>query len=111
MAPTRDWREARAKVACEGACRVCRALPGERRGHRIVTVEAAHVAGRRYDTGVVRACDVVPLCGPFGDSTACHTRYDHGELSLLPFLSHAEQVAVVEHLGLTAAWKRVTRGG
>lgn len=113
MALRRDWRAARAKVEQEGACRVCGARPGERRGHRIVTVEAAHVAGRVYDRRrsssrvVVEPDDVVPLCGPFGDTAACHTRYDYGQLDLFPHLTDAEWVAVAGHLGNAGAMRRL----
>lgn len=117
MALRRDWSRAREKVQDEGACRACGARPGERRGSRYVTLEAAHVAGRVHDrlhhtrkVMVVEPDDVVPLCGPFGDSRACHTRFDHHQLDLFPFLTDSEWLAVVAHLGEASAMRRVGVG-
>ena len=94
MAPKRrDWKAARAKVDDEGECRVCRTGIG---------LEAAHVIGRSYDppTGKVRPVDIVPLCGP------CHRNYDARSLDLLPYLTHEEQAAAVEHVGIIGALRR-----
>jgi hypothetical protein len=89
----RDWREARAKVDREGTCRVCGAVDN---------LQAAHVIGRSHDpaNGKVRPVDVVPLCGP------CHMQYDGRSLSLLPYLTHDEQAAAVEHVGMVSAYRR-----
>lgn len=89
----RDWREARAKIEDEGTCRVCGAHYG---------LQAAHVIGRRYDppNGKVRPVDVVPLC------EACHRAYDLHALALLPYLTHDEQAAAVEHVGIVGAYRR-----
>jgi hypothetical protein len=100
----RDWTMARGKVDAVGACRVCTT---RRR------LEAAHVAGRAHDGTlpthlnvgagvVVRAVDVVPLC------TDCHQAYDQHKLDLLPYLTHAEQAAAVEYLGIVGAYRRLT---
>lgn len=119
MALRRDWQRAREKVEQEGACRVCGAREGERRGTRFVRLEAAHLAGREFDrpagarlTGVVEVepDDVVPLCGPYGDTRACHTLYDHHKLDLLPYLRRSEEVAIVRHLGIAGALKRLGVG-
>lgn len=116
MALRRDWTKAREKVTAEGACRVCGARHGERRGSRLVTLEAAHVAGRSHDrvgrslVVLVEPDDVVPLCGPFGDTRACHTRYDRHELDLLPYLQRSEEIALVAHLGIAAAVRRLGVG-
>ena len=89
----RDWKAARGKVDDEGECRVCR-TPHD--------LQAAHVIGRSHDpaSGKVRPVDVVPLCGP------CHRQYDAHDLSLLPYLTPAEQAAAVEHVGLVGAYRR-----
>jgi hypothetical protein len=89
----RDWKAARAKVDAEGECRVCQS-PHD--------LQAAHTVGRSHDptTGKVRPVDVVPLCGP------CHRQYDARALSLLPYLTHDEQAAAVEHVGIVSAYRR-----
>jgi hypothetical protein len=89
----RNWKEARAKVDAEGECRVCRNGIG---------LEAAHVIGRVHDpaNGKVRPVDIVPLC------PACHREYDGRRLDLLPYLTHEEQAAAVEHVGIIGALRR-----
>jgi hypothetical protein len=91
----RDWKAARAKVDSEGECRVCRNGLG---------LEAAHTIGRVHDpsNGKVRPVDIVPLCG------TCHRRYDGRDLDLLPYLTHEEQAAAVEHVGIVGALRRIS---
>ena len=94
----RDWTEARAKVAAEGACRVCGAG----------RPQAAHLIGRRLDRadahGAVRVHpdDVVPLCA------RCHRAYDGRRLDLVPYLTRAEQARAVALVGLVAALRRLS---
>lgn len=89
----RNWKAARAKIEGEGTCRVCGAHYG---------LQAAHVIGRVHDPadGKVRPVDVVPLC------EACHRAYDARALTLLPYLTHEEQAAAVEHVGIVGAYRR-----
>ena len=89
----RDWSEV--TVDRLTPCRVC-GIQGR--------TERAHVAPRKHDARAgkgrkVNPDSIVPLCGPSGDSQSCHTRFDRGELDLLPFLSLAEQLRAVEDLG------------
>lgn len=107
MAVRRDWTAAREKVQAEGECRVC--------GRSDLKLEAAHVAGRFRDPEVrpglrrVDADSIVPLCGPFGDTDRCHTRYDQHALDLLPHLTLSEQVRAVQDAGgIEAARRRIT---
>src|SRR3954449_8836523 len=93
--PRRDWRDANAK---RGPCRYC--------GRRD-QIELAHIAGRRFDrptkpgakTLRVNPDSVIPLCGPFGDSAACHTRFDHGEIDLWDCVTVEEIEQAIEELG------------
>jgi len=95
----REWGEARKKLADEGVCRVCGTAS---------SLEAAHVAGRKYDERVsknkalVHPDDIVPLCRDH------HTRFDHHEFDLLPYLSIPEQVRAVSHLGIYGALRRLS---
>ncbi len=95
----REWGEARQKLADEGVCRVC----GTAR-----SLEAAHVAGRKYDErvsknkAVVHPDDIVPLCRDH------HTDFDHHKLDLLPYLTVPEQVRAVAHLGIMGALRRIS---
>lgn len=116
--PKRDWTEARAKVEREGRCRYCKSM--------IRPLEAAHLIGRAADskgksnTITVKAMSIVPLCGPFGDSDSCHTKYDHHQLDILPYLTLEEEMQAVADAaalqgakkgkGLAAAYKRLTGG-
>lgn len=96
MAPKRrDWKEARGKVDAESECRVCGSGEG---------LQAAHTIGRTHDpsNGKVRPVDIVPLC------VKCHMEYDGRSLNLLPYLSHEEQAAAVEHVGIMSALRRLT---
>jgi hypothetical protein len=99
--PKRDWRLI--QTTRETPCRIC-GIEGR--------TERAHVIGRRADRPVllspeigktkvlvVHPDSIVPLCGPTGDSHACHTQYDAGELDLLPYLTLKEQVRAVEDAG------------
>jgi hypothetical protein len=95
MGPKRDWSDV--DIDPNDPCRFC--------GVRGRTTRA-HVSGRKYDepkpgrkTLWVNPLDVVPLCGPVGDSSACHTRFDAGEIDLLPYLTYAEQARAVYVLG------------
>lgn len=102
----REWRDARAKVDREGACRACGAAG---------RLEAAHTIRREHDALIdpqqprlgryVHPDDVVPLC------KRCHDRYDGRapeRLDLLPHLTLAEQARAVSHVGLVAAARRLT---
>lgn len=92
----RSWKAARAKVEREGRCRVSGCVTADWR------LEAAHTIGRIHDDGDVDPDDVVPLC------QAHHYAYDHRQIDLLPYLSHAEQAAAVRHVGMMAAFRRIT---
>jgi hypothetical protein len=110
----RDWKEARAKVTKEGQCRYCRS--------QIRPLEAAHLIGRAADKkegnkAIVNPLSVIPLCGPFGDSDSCHTKYDHHQLDILPYLTAEEEVQAVRDAatvrkgkGLAVAYRRLTGG-
>jgi hypothetical protein len=101
--PAKDWREARAKVAAEGRCRVCATRE---------ELEAAHVLGQRYDRdNRVAPEDIVPLCA------TCHRGpdgYDHHALNLLPHLRTDEVDAAIALVGwgalerraMGSAWRR-----
>lgn len=94
----RDWTPAREKVEGEGRCRVCK------RGD--VKLDAAHVIPRSLSPveGSMAEDATVPLC------RECHTRYDHHQLDLLPYLSPAEQMAATRQAGGIAAAYRITTG-
>jgi hypothetical protein len=89
----------RAKVEAEGVCRVC--------GAGLSTLEAAHTFDRSLGKSSFDDPDlIVPLCGRFGNH--CHQQYDANRLNLLPYLSLAEQVALVRVAGgIERARKRV----
>lgn len=106
MAVRRDWTAANEKVEAEGECRVC--------GRSDLKLERAHVIGRFRDAEIrpglrrVDADSIVPLCGPFGDTDRCHTRYDRHALDLLPHLTLSEQVRAVQDAGgIEAARRRI----
>lgn len=101
----RDWVDARAKVAEEGCCRICK------RSDR--KLEAAHVLGREHDepklkldpTGElvpskilhVEPDRIVPLCGPFPEG--CHGDVDHHRVNLVHHLTLEEQLQAVKDAG------------
>lgn len=101
--PRRDWRLAEWK---RGPCRVC----GEEYG-----VELAHLSGREFDPPsedpaydlVVRPESVVPLCGPVGTTTTCHSLYDAHLLDLSGYITKVEGASVALDLGLYGAYIRV----
>ena len=106
----RDWSDARQKVEDEGRCRRCLQPPSYDR-----KLEAAHVIGRRHDRPRVEGSttkvlyvhpdSVVPLCAtPQGDG--CHQLYDAHRISLLPFLTLAEQVRAVQDAGSIESARR-----
>lgn len=102
MTVRRDWSEARQKVEAEGKCRRCYRSD--------VRLEAAHVIGRAKDKPrvegstsrvlFVHPLSIVPLCGDRieGDRSVqgCHSLYDRGEITILPFLTLEEQLRAVE---------------
>lgn len=86
---------ARAKVEAEGVCRVC-GLGGPER------LDAAHVWDRSLGgPGFEDPDAVVPLCSTIKGAGArgCHDLYDSHRLDLLPYLTSAEQVALVRYAG------------
>jgi hypothetical protein len=113
----RNWAAARHKVELEGKCRNC--------GTTDVHLEAAHILGRRADRrpplnwnedldGMwgepfeVSPARIVPLCGPSGESSSCHCRYDEHKLDLLPLLNEDEQLqAVADAAGIELARRRL----
>lgn len=97
-APRRDWSKARAKVEAEGRCR----LQGPDCDGPL---EAAHVTERSRDDGPeVQPCDVWPAC------RFHHARYDARRISILEVLTHEEQAAAVDKLGIVRALRRLTSG-
>lgn len=95
----RYWPTARAKLVQEGRCRIGEGCEGP--------LQAAHTIGRKHDPIVdgkrfVRPDDIVPLC------RAHHLAYDDRALDLLPYLSHLEQAAAVEHVGIMSALRRLS---
>jgi len=100
---TRDWSAI--TIDSDTPCRIC--------GSQGQTTRA-HLAGRRYDEKVgkgrwkVHPDDCIPLCGPVGDSTSCHSLFDAGNLDVMGHCSVEEQVRVVQHLlGIEAARMRL----
>lgn len=91
----RDWSQARAKVAEEGACRACGATQ---------LVDAAHLVPRaRVTVGGEDPRNIVPLC------RLCHMAFDQGVgIDLLPVLSLDEQSYVVGLVGIAEAYRRCT---
>jgi hypothetical protein len=91
--PKRDWSDV--EIDANTPCLVC-GLEGR--------TERAHITPRARDEkrGKVRyvnPLDIVPLCGPSGDSHSCHHRFDAGEIDLLPYLSPEQQTRAVERMG------------
>lgn len=96
--PKRDWSDIH--VDQDTPCLYCGIVGRSTR---------AHVSGREYDrphpdrpdseTLWVNPLDIVPLCGPVGDSNACHTRFDAGEIDLLDKLDSDRQLRAVEVMG------------
>jgi hypothetical protein len=85
----------RVKVEAQG-CRISAARPAE-----AYVVDPAHVVSR-----ALGGCDD-PLC-IVGLRRDLHIQYDRGELSILEYLTLAEQAHVASHLGLLGALKRTT---
>lgn len=84
---------ARAKVEHEGGCRVC--------GAAAALCDAAHIWDRSLGgPGFDDPDAVVPLCSlAKGSLSGHHDAYDRHELDLLPYLTTAEQVALVRYAG------------
>jgi hypothetical protein len=109
--PSRDWTEARAKVSAERVCRLGEAWVAGADACQ-GAVQAAHVIGRSkadepHPDGsgrlIVRAMDVVPLCGYH------HAEYDAHRLDLLPYLTPSEQTRAVQVAGgIMAALVRIS---
>lgn len=103
--PNRDWSEV--EIDHDTPCLYC-GMEGR--------TTRAHVSGREHDrphpdrpgskTLWVNPLDVVPLCGPVGDSQACHTRFDAGEIDLLDRLDTDRQVRAVEVMGSIESARR-----
>lgn len=113
--PKRDWREARAKVEQEGACRMaevaCPTTRGCDCGDECMyecwgPLEAAHVMGREHDkeSGYRVLPDrIFPLC------TNHHRAFDRHELDALPYLTPAEQLQAVRDAGgIALALRRIS---
>lgn len=84
---------AREKVEREGVCRVCGAGGPD-------VLDAAHVWNRgQGGPGFDEPDAVVPLCSRRKGGLGCHEDYDAHQLDLLPFLTTAEQVALVRYAG------------
>jgi hypothetical protein len=82
-----------------------------REGTAWLAIDPAHVTPRSLGGCDAPEC-VVPLCRD-GAGQGCHRAYDQGRLDLLPLLENqgawrAEQAHAVEHLGLAAAFRRIT---
>lgn len=105
--PRRDWSAI--DIDQDTPCLVCGIVARSTR---------AHVSGRKYDTPKpgrktlwVNPLDIVPLCGPVGDSNSCHSRFDAGQLDLLDHLDTPRQLRCVELLGsIEAARLRLAPG-
>lgn len=126
MAVTKVWTEARGKVGTEGKCRVCGRSPSEHPG-LVFRLEAAHTVGEDYqdetrfsfdpafaeDEGLsielVKAASVVPLC--IDEAGGCLSRYESGELDLLPYLTVEEQLDAVAAVGMQSAYATITGTG
>lgn len=93
---------ARQKVEDEGQCRVCGAPARQ--------CDAAHLWDKSLGGGGFKDPDlIVPLCAAIKGGAGCHGLYDAHELDLLPYLTLAEQVALVKAAkGIARAWRRVT---
>ena len=84
---------AHAKVEREGRCRVC----GDR---KVEHLDAAHTWDRSLGaTGYADPDLIVPLCSKIKGGTGCHDAYDSASLDLLPYLTLAEQLALVRAAG------------
>ena len=101
--PKRDWSDV--DIDETTPCLVC-GIEGR--------TTRAHVSGRRFDrpkpgrkTLWVNPLDVVPLCGPVGDSQACHTRFDAGEIYLLDVLDEPRRLRCAELMGFENARMRL----
>lgn len=122
--PTRDWTDARAKVDAEGQCRNCGRKPD--RDHPLEAAHVSgrefddwapcktcNGSGRNLaKSGPCRFCkgsgasstryvhpdDVVPLCGPVGDSSTCHAKDHSKEIDLIGILKPHEEARAVIHL-------------
>jgi hypothetical protein len=92
---------ARAKVEGEGKCRVC--------GIRAEHCDAAHTIDRSLSSsGFVDPDLIVPLCSQIKGGAGCHAAYDAHALDLLPYLTRAEEVAMVREVGIERARRRAT---
>lgn len=102
---SRDWDDAREKVAAEGKCRVC----GREPGHG-VRLEAAHIVPRALGGTDDPRC-IVPLCRSAATPAGgCHPAYDANVLDLEPYLTVGEQAYAVTLTGSLSAALRVIRG-
>lgn len=96
--PQRDWRDSLAKLEAEGRCRVC----GVERG-----LQQAHTVGRTHDAAKpgqktlwVDPDAIIILC------QHCHADQGAGDLSILEFMTAAEQLYAVRTLGSIEAARR-----
>lgn len=93
---------AREKVESEQACRVCGEGPAEK-------LDAAHLVDRSLASGGYNnPLNVIPLCSKHKGGVGCHEDYDGHRLSILPYLTRDEEVRVVQQLGITRSYKRLT---
>ena len=84
---------ARQKIERQGRCRVCGLGPTD-------VLDAAHLWNRSQGgPGYDDAEAIVPLCSRIKGGLGCHDAYDAYRLDLLPYLTTAEQVALVRYAG------------
>lgn len=93
---------AREKVEREG-CRVCGAPPAQ--------CDAAHTWNRSQGgAGFDDPDAIVPLCSRIRGGAGCHDDYDAYRLDLLPYMTTAEQVALVRYAGSIERARERARG-
>lgn len=91
----RNWKPLIEKVTDEGQCRYCGSGG---------PLDPAHIWPRSLG-GTMELSNIIPLC------RTCHTRYDGGQLDILPVLSLDEQIQAVREAGGIARAYRHLIGG
>lgn len=98
-----DVNAARAKVEAEDGCRVCTCGPEQ--------TDAAHVWDRSLGgPGFDDPDSIVPLCSLIKGGAGHHDEYDAHRLDLLPYMTTAEQVALVRNAGTIERARRRALG-